>query len=122
MKKESKGDLFDDQVDPFDDPLWKEAEWRAREGVFKARSGWVAVPVSWIEQVLPIVKSPEQLVVAMVIYPYLRADRVVPISNRVFAGLGIGWRAKRRTLALLEEAGLISVEYPPGCSPAVRRC
>ena len=122
MKKESKDDLFNDQDDPFGDPLWKEAEWRAREGVFKARPGWVAVPFSWIERVLPIVKSPEQLAVAVVIYPYLRADRAVPISNRVFADLGIGWRAKRRTLALLEEAGLISVRYPPGCSPAVRRC
>jgi hypothetical protein len=122
MKKEAKGDLFDDRGDPFDDPLWKEAEWRAREGVFKTRPGWVAVPFSWIEQVLSVVKSPEQLVVAVVIYSYLRTDRAVPISNRVFADLGIGWRAKRRTLALLKEAGLISVRYPPGCSPAVRRC
>ena len=63
---------------------------RAREGVFKARPGWVAVPFSWIKLVLPFVQSPEQLAVAVAIYPYLYVDRAVPISNRVFADLGIG--------------------------------
>ena len=117
MKKESK----DDQDDPFDDPLWKEAEWRAREGVFKARPGWVTVPLSWIKQVLPIVQSPEQLAVAVAIYPFLHVDRTVPISNRVLTELGIRRQVKYRTLALLEEAGLISVRYSHGRSPAVRR-
>jgi hypothetical protein len=112
---------LNDQSDPFNDPLWKEAELRAREGVFKTRPGWIAVPVSWIKQVLPFVKSTEQLVVALAIYPFLHADRAVPISNHVLAGLGIGWRAKQRTLALLEEAGLISVWYSSGRSPMVRR-
>jgi hypothetical protein len=122
MKKEAKGNLFDDQGDPFDGPLWKEAERKAREGVFKARPGWYCGPVSWINQVLPLVRSPEQLAIAVLMYPYLRVDRAVPISNRMFAGLSIRRQVKYRTLVLLEEARLISVEYSPGRSPAVRRC
>jgi hypothetical protein len=122
MKKESKGDLFNDQSDPLNDPLWKEAELRAREGVFKTRPGWVAVPLSWIKRVLPFVQSPEQLAVAVAIYPYLHTDRAVPISNRVFAELGIRRQIKYKTLTRLEEARLISVWHSPGRSPAVRRC
>ena len=121
MNKEMD-ELFDGN-DPFDGPLWMEAERRAQAadaGVANLARAYVVFPMTWLERVLPLVRSPEQLVVAMLLYRHLRYDRAVPISNSEFEGLGVSRHAKYRTLARLERAGLVTLERTTGHSVRVR--
>jgi hypothetical protein len=111
---------FNDSGDPFDDPPWKEAGRHADECTYP-RAGYIGFPEEWLEQVLPLVNnSAQQLAVALLMYRHLRYDKAVPISNAEFEVLGISRRAKYRTLAALERAGLIAVESTNGRTTAVR--
>ena len=86
-----------EESDPFDDPLWKEADARA-QGYVRPRPGYIGFPQAWLEQVLPLVKTGQQLAVALVIYRHLRWDKPVPVPNSEIGALGIDRRVKYRTL------------------------
>jgi hypothetical protein len=102
-----------DEGDPLDDPAWKAASASA-DGFVRPRVGYIGFPEPWLEQVLPLVSSAQQLTVAMLIYRHLRWDKPVPISNAEFDALGINRQVKYLVLAVLEQAGLIAVERPNG--------
>jgi hypothetical protein len=99
--------------DPFDDPLWKEATKHAN-GYVRPRVGYIGFPVSWLKQVLPVVASKEQLVVALLVFRRLRYDKPVPIPNDEISELGIDRHIKYHTLVALERAGLVELERVPG--------
>lgn len=73
----------------------------------------VGCPVSWLLRVLPVVKSPKQLAVAI----WLWRRRTICGGRDTFSApndelrhWGIARSAKYRTLALLEAAGMIAIE------------
>ena len=115
------GDSLFDDVDPLDDPLWREAVRRESEGrPSRPSADHVNCPKSWLGLVLPLVKGERQLAAALLIYPRLRWDKAVPIPNSELDGFGISRDVKYRTLAKLERAGLISVERPSRSALRVR--
>jgi hypothetical protein len=72
----------------------------------------IGCPIWWLQSVLPVVKSKNQLVVAI----YLCRRRVVcgarktfDVPNNELKSLGISRRTKYQTLTLLEAASLIRV-------------
>jgi hypothetical protein len=72
----------------------------------------IGCPVAWLKRVLPLVKSKEQLAVAM----WLHRRRAVCHSNtftvpdkELFEELGVTRFVKYRTLRHLEGAGLVAV-------------
>jgi DNA-binding transcriptional ArsR family regulator len=114
----SDDELFD-SGDPFDDPLWKDAA-RHADGHVKPRAGYIGFPESWLERVLPIVTTKQQLAVALLLYRHLCYSKFVPITNSEFAALGIDRRVKYRTLTVLKRAKLIEVERAGGRALRVR--
>jgi hypothetical protein len=113
-----KSNLFDES-DPFEDTAWKEASRRAA-GYIYPRAGYVGFPEGWLEQILPLVKTRQQLAVAMLLYQHLRFDKAVPVPNYRFSALGIDRYVKYRTLAALERAGLVAIEHGTGRAVRVR--
>ena len=116
MKKEAKGDLFGDRGDPFDDPLWREAEWRAREqevglpdGLAK---GWVGFSLAWFEWVRPCTRSSAELAIMQLLYRkrLVTGSRVVSLSNTELERFGISRQAKYRALVRLERVGLLTTQ------------
>jgi hypothetical protein len=115
-------DLFLDG-NPLDDPAWQEAERYAREadeGLRYRPKGYVACPLSWMRQVLPLVHSPHQMVVAQLVYTCSRTNSLNPIRNSELSKLGISRFAKYKAIASLEEAGLIEVDRRNGRTLSVR--
>ena len=99
--------LFE-EGDPFDDPAWKETEKPKR----KPRQPHVGCPVAWLKRVLPLVKSKEQLAIAL----YLHRRRAVcgsevfTVPNReLYEELGLTRFVKYRALRCLEEVGVIAI-------------
>jgi hypothetical protein len=76
--------------------------------------------MSWLKRVLPLVNSPDQLLIAMLMYSQLRWDKAVPVPNSEFDGFGIGRNTKYRVLNRLEQAGLIALERVNGRTIGVR--
>jgi hypothetical protein len=116
MKKEAKGDLFDDQGDPFDDPLWKEAEWRAREheaglpdGLTR---GWLGCSLAWFEWVLPRTESQTQLAIMLLLYRkrLVTGSRTVSLSKAELERFGISRHSMSRALIRLGRSGLLTVQ------------
>ena len=102
------GKLFDNVES---DPLWQTAELLANAPPRPAE-GYVTVPLAWLARVLPVVRTPAQLVVAMLIYRecLVRRQNPVGLSNGELQKLGISRYAKYRALAWLREAGVIAIE------------
>jgi hypothetical protein len=103
--------------DPFDDPAWKAAAKKAKRQTLD----FVGCPMSWLEQVLPHVRGGSQIVVALLVYRrwvLCGKRRTFDFPNGDLKRLGIKRPAKSKTLAKMEQAGLITVEYR--CGHAVR--
>ena len=81
--------VFDDG-DPFDCPLWRKAELMAGAPPRPAK-GYVLAPMAWLAQVLPIVRSAEQLMIAQLIYSEClrKSSKTVSISNHALKVLRI---------------------------------
>jgi hypothetical protein len=106
--------------DPFDDPAWKAAEKVKKNQA----SDFVGCPMSWLEQVLPHVRGAHQIVVALLLYRrwvLCGRRRVFDFPNGDLRKLGVDRQAKRKTLAGLEQAGVVTVEYLPGHAVRVTR-
>jgi hypothetical protein len=101
---------FDDG-DPFDDPLWKQAELIAGAPPRPAK-GYVTCSLAWLARVLPVVRTPGQLAVALLLYRWCRMLHccTVALPNGELGELGVSRQTKYRTLAHLEEAGAVTVE------------
>jgi hypothetical protein len=102
--------LFDDG-DPFDDPLWQQAELMA-DALPRPAEGYIKCPLAWLARVLPVVHAPEQLAVALLLYQRCLMLRccTVTLPNGELKKLGVSRQTKYRTLAHLEEAGAVTVE------------
>jgi hypothetical protein len=99
------GDLFLDD-DPFDDPAWQRAVDIAG-ALPRPPEGYVTCPLVWLSRMLPVLRTSDRLVVAMLLYRQclMRRSKTVDLSNNELAKLGIGRMTKYRALTLLEEAG-----------------
>jgi hypothetical protein len=102
------GDLFEENES---DPLWRAAELLA-DAPPRPAEGYVTVSLTWLARVLPVVRTPTHLVVAMLIYRQclVRGCNTVALSNGELRKLGISRYAKYRALAWLREAGVIAIE------------
>ena len=102
-------DLFEDVED---DPLWQTAGLLADAPPRPISKGHGVYSLAWLARVLPVVRIPTHLVVALLIYRecLLRRSNTVPLSNGELGELGISRYAKYRALAWLREAGVIAIE------------
>jgi hypothetical protein len=83
---------------------------------------FIGCPMSWLKRVLPAVRSADQLAVALYVYRRTKVcrSRTVSVSNaELQKELGICRYTKYRTLAWLENAGLIRTESRDGRSVKV---
>jgi hypothetical protein len=119
MGDDDLSDVFDDG-DPFDDPLWKQAELMA-EAPPRPAEGYVTCPLAWLARVLPILRTSDRFAVALLLYRrcLMRRSRTVDLPNGGLAKLGIGRMTKYRALLLLQEAGAVTIEARNGRSVRV---
>jgi hypothetical protein len=77
----------------------------------KSRDGHIGCPLSWFRLVFQVVRSKNELAVALHIYRLrsIRHSRTVAVSNAFLTELGIDPHAKYRALDRLEAAGIITV-------------
>ena len=94
--------LFEDAEN---DPLWRKAGLWA-DALPRPTKGYVTVPLSWLARVLPVIRTPEQLAVALLLYRecLMRRSNTVALSNNKLRELGISRQTKYRTLGRLQEA------------------
>ena len=104
-------ELFVAEEDPFDDPLWRQAALMAGAPPRSAK-GYGTYSFAWLARVLPLVRSPQQLAVLLLIYRRcLRVrSQTASLSNSDLAAIDVSRYGKYRTLAALERLGLIPRE------------
>jgi hypothetical protein len=104
------GDLFSDG-DPFDLPLWQQAEMMA-DAPPRPAKGYIICPQTWLGRVWPRVRSGRQLAVLMLIYRRClwAHRRTVSLPNKDLAEIGISRQGKYTALNALEELELIKRE------------
>jgi hypothetical protein len=99
--------------DPFDDPLWQQADATvANRG--RPDRPFIGCPLSWFKRVFPVVHGKNELAVALYLYRLWKVSRsrTMAVSNeRLVAELGIDRYAKYRTLKRLAEAGIITLKH-----------
>jgi hypothetical protein len=73
---------------------------------------YIGCPLGWLKRVLPLVKSKEQLAVAIWLHrrrAVCRSEVFTVPNQELLAELGINRRTKYRTLRWLESAGAIAL-------------
>jgi hypothetical protein len=96
-------DIFE-KGDPFDDPAWRRTT--------KRRAGrFIGCSVPWLAWVLPLVKSKEQLALALCVYRRccVQNSNTVTVPTEELTELGIGRWAKYHLVPKLEQVGLLRV-------------
>jgi hypothetical protein len=87
---------------------------KARKEVF------VKVPLWWMEQVAHVTRSPQTFVCVWLLHLSWEAKSLTfPVPNGRLGKRGADRRMKRRALASLEAAGLITVDRQHGKTPIV---
>ena len=107
--------------DPFEDPAWKETEKPKR----KRRNGrLIGCPLPWFVWVFPLVKSKEQLGVALYLYRRccICSEATVTVPTAELTELRIGRWAKYRLLLSLEKAGILRIINHGRRTMKVRLC
>jgi hypothetical protein len=114
-----------DQEDDEDEKLFAEMQ-RAAASLpprrsTKARKGaFVRVPLWWLEQVTRATRTPQAFVAVWLLHLAWKAGSMTfPLPNNKLAARGAERRMKRRALANLEAAGLITVDRRHGKTPIV---
>ena len=86
----------------------------------KRKDAFVKVPLWWIEQATRATRSPQAFVCVWLLHLAWKAGNMTfPLPNGRLTKQGADRRAKRRALANLEAAGLITVEREDGKTPVV---
>ena len=82
---------------------------------------FVKVPLWWIQQVTKVLRSPQQVFVAIwLLHLHWESKSMkFTLPNGRLSERGVDRKVKRRALVILEKAGLISVERRLGKSPKV---
>jgi hypothetical protein len=106
--------LFEDGG-PFEDPLAQQAALMAKAPPRPAK-GYITCPLAWLQRVLPLVRSADQLVVLMLLYRrcLMAKSQTVTLPNGDLAALGISRYTKYRLLGWLRGAGAATVEGQNG--------
>ena len=101
--------LFEDVEN---DPLWQRAVLLADAPPRPLSKGHGVYSLPWLARVLPVIRTPTQLVVALLLYreSLMRRSNTVALSNGELRKLGISRYAKYRALAWLRGAGVIAIE------------
>jgi hypothetical protein len=99
------------------DPHWQRAKLMA-DAPPRPAKGYVTYSLTWLARVLPIVRTPEQLAIAQLLYRQclVQRSRTVALSNHELRKLGISRYAKYRALGLLQEVGAVTIEPRHGRS------
>jgi hypothetical protein len=125
-----------DNEDDDDEKLFAELHRRAgkasdlQRGVGKAsaprrrnkahKETFVKVPLWWFEQATRATKTPQAFVAVWLLHRSWKAKSTTfPVSNSHLGERGADRRIKRRALANLEKAGLITIERRNGRAPRV---
>jgi hypothetical protein len=79
--------------------------------LLRPRPGYLVCSTAWLTRILPVVRTPDQLVVALLLYRQClrKRSRTVAFSNGDLAELGISRQTKYRALNYLQEAGAIAL-------------
>ena len=81
---------------------------------------FVQVPLWWIERATRATRTPQAMVCIWLLHlAWQSKSMTFPLPNDRLAKRGAGKRVKRRALASLEKAGLITVERRAGKTPIV---
>ena len=88
----------------------------------KARIRYIGSSFEWLKQVLPYIKTRNQLLVALLLYRRMKVcgSKTFSFWNNELEQLGIDRYAKSRVLAKLEQAGIIKTGGKPGYPTKVR--
>lgn len=108
-----KDDLFEGLFEDVEnDPLWQKAAPLADAPPRPVSKGHGVYSLPWLARVLPVVRSADQLVVALLLYRecLLRQSNSVALSNGEFRKLGISRQTKYRALDELRGAGAIAIK------------
>ena len=87
----------------------------------RRHSRHIGCPVDWLAWVLPLVRSKEQLALALYLYRrcHVCHSNTVTVPTEELEELGLGRWAKYRLLVSLEQAGILRAVEQPGDSRAV---
>jgi hypothetical protein len=86
----------------------------------KRKNTFVKVPLWWIEQATHATRSPRAFVCIWLLHlAWKYRSMSFPLPNDLLGKRGIDRRIKRRALANLEAAGLITVDRRHGKTPTV---
>ena len=113
----TEDDLFEDAEN---DPLWQLAESLANAPPGPAK-GYVTVSLAYLARVLPVVNTPDQLAVALLLYRecLVRRSNTVALTNGELRKLGVSRQTKYRALGWLQEVGAVAVGPNNGRSMTV---
>ena len=111
-------DLWLDDDDPLAkriDALWKQVE-QMTDAPPRPAKDYVVVSLAWLMRVVHVVHTPQQVVVAGVLYRQclVKRSRTVAVPTGLLQDLGIDRNIIRRTLANLKQAGTIAIEFRMG--------
>jgi hypothetical protein len=112
------GDLFEDAEN---DPLWQAAGLMVDAPPRPASKGHGVYSLPWLTRVLPVVRSVDQLAVALLLYRecLLHRSNTVALPNGELRNLGVSRQTKYRALDQLREAGAIAIGDRNGRSVGV---
>jgi hypothetical protein len=107
-----KGDLFEGLFENTESDLLGLQATLMVNAPPRPAKGYVMVPLAWLARIKAEVRTPTQLVVALLIYRdcLLHRSNTVALSNSELRKLGISRYAKYRALVWLREAGVIAAE------------
>ena len=104
--------------DAEDDPLWQMAGLLADAPPRPVSKGYGVYSLPWLARVLPVVRTPGQLAVALLLYREClwRRNNTVALSNGELRKLGISRETKYRALGWLQEVRAVTIETRNGRS------
>jgi hypothetical protein len=89
-------------------------------GKARRKETFVKVPLWWFEQATRATRSPQAFVAVWLLHRSWKAKSpTFPVSNSQLGDRGADRQIKRRALANLEKAGLITIERHNGRAPRV---
>jgi hypothetical protein len=91
-----------------------------RHGKARRKETFVKVPLWWFEQATRATRSPQAFVAVWLLHRFWKAKSpTFPVSNSQLGERGADRQIKRRALANLEKAGLITIERHNGRAPRI---
>src|SRR5262249_40575902 len=107
MMSKKIDELFDADYDEKADPLWAQAGLMAEAPPQPVSKGHGVYSLEWLARVMPVLHTPTQLGVALLIYRecLMRRSQTVALSNGTLKALRVTRYTKYRALRCLQQAG-----------------